>query len=87
MNFRTLKQNEQKRAQSVININHTLQKQKSSIEQLESEKAEILKNLQKAQSESNEKLNENQTEELSLIAIKDEKNNKLQTENLKIKIY
>ena len=87
MNFRTLKQNEQKRAQSVININHTLQKQKSSIEQLESEKAEILKNLQKAQSESNERLNENQTEELSLIAIKDEKNNKLQTENLKIKIY
>ena len=73
-----MKQNEQKRAQSVININHTFQKQKSSIEQLESEKAEILKNLQKAQSESNEKLNVNQTEELSLIAIKDEKNNKLQ---------
>lgn len=67
-----MKQNEQKRAQSIININHTLNKQKACIDQLVAEKSEILRNLKKAESESNEKTNDSHGEAITVIANKDE---------------
>ena len=63
-----MKQNELKRTQSVINIKHSLKKQQTSIEQLQREKNEVLKNLDLAESDLNEKTNDENCMALGAIA-------------------